>query len=138
LKTFRDGADASREIDGQALDEGGLRCALGRDAFGDLAEVDAHPDRRQIGRALVQELELESERNGRTRGVEGEEEAVTRGVDLATAPLPREAEQVGVVAGHQLTRGGITEPGLQCGRVHEVGEDEAEQARSGSVRGHAA
>ena len=36
-----------------------------------------------------------------------------------------------MVAGHQLAGGGIAQPRLQCRRVHEVREDQAQQAGTG-------
>ena len=76
--------DARREIDHETFDQQRLGRSRWRRPFGDLTEMDADADRRQLSVAAMRRLELERKASRCARCLERDEEAVAGAVDLAT------------------------------------------------------
>ena len=125
--------DARGEVDRQTFDQERLGGSRRRRPLGDLAEMDADADRRQLGVVVVGRLEPECEAGRRARGLEGEEETVAGAVDLATAVRGQQRSNEIVMARDDRRRGVVAEASLEAGRLHQVGEDQRQQARAADV-----
>ena len=91
--------------------------------------MDANAHLWQIGVGGVGALELNGERGGRARRVEGQKESVARGVYLPTAVLGSQSLHELLMTADQLARRAVTDPCLQPSGLDQVGEQECEKAR---------
>jgi hypothetical protein len=96
-------------------------------------DADAHA--RELGVRGMGPLQAQGERGPGAGGVEGQEEAVAGGVDLAALCLVRQPAHQPLMARDQGARRAIAEAALETRRVDQVGEDERNDARSALCRG---
>ncbi len=125
--------DARGEIDRETFDQERLGGSRRRRPLGDLAEMDADAHRRQLSIVVVGRLQPECEAGRRARGLEGEEETVAGAVDLTTAVRGQQRPNQIVMARDHGRRGVVAEARLEAGRLHQVGEDQREQARAAGL-----